>query len=268
MAGWGFVKLIGIFSVAVALAGLPAAGQSRKDVCAFARGKGCEIAAARKRGLVPTGLKAVFPRGARCPAVDEAYAIDYTSRRGRPALHGGIDIPSPRGTPIIAAADGTVVHVQNDPVATYRGREVVLRHDPARTGLGVVVYTQYSHFDRPLRIRVGQRVRQGEVLGVTGNTGRGRKPGKQSGRRRPAIHFGAMYAPTTRFKVVRDAFVPADGRWMDPHALYRSDGLIDSFQLRRLPARLKRIAVPVIYKDGRKSNPGAPFVWPYRCGGR
>lgn len=268
MVRWRGLAIAGfVIGSLLGMAGTMGLAQQRENLCAFVRGKKCGIEAARKRGLVPTGLRAVFPKGATCPRVDEAFAIDYTQVRATTALHGGIDMPAPFGTPIIAAADGTVVHVQNDPVATYRGREVVIRHDPAQTGWPVVVYTQYSHFDRPLRLKKGQRVRQGDVLGVTGNSGRGPKPGVQSRKRRPAIHFGAMYAPTPNFKIARNTFVPADGRWMDPHALYRRDGLLDSHKLRKLPRSKKAVAVPVIYKDGRRSDPKARFVWPYRCKG-
>ena len=63
--------------------------------------------------------------------------MDYSAKRkGKKSYHGGIDMPAPFGTPIYAAANGTVVGKflgENN----LRGIEIVLRHSPQDTGLDI-----------------------------------------------------------------------------------------------------------------------------------
>lgn len=250
---------------ALAFFGSPATAQTDQIRCAFTRGPHCDIADAVARGMRPTGQRVVFPRGARCPKIDEAWAIDYSSVRAQKALHGGIDMPADFGTPIVTAADGKVIAVINDPVATYRGREVFLQHRPQDTGLPYYVYTEYSHFDEALKLRVGQKVRKGQILGVTGNSGRGPRKGVQSRKRRPAIHFAAFYSESHRFERTKVGVIPRNGWWMDPLSLYAGRTVLDTAQVARLPRREKRVSVAVMFTDGSLSDPSAKVIWPYMC---
>lgn len=84
-------------------------------------------------------------------------------RGGRP--HDGIDISAPKGTPVIAAADGEVLF--SDLRGGY-GNLVVLKHDD-----GLV--TVYAHHDRNL-VRVGETVRRGQEIAQVGATGRASGP--------------------------------------------------------------------------------------------
>ena len=80
---------------------------------------------------------------------------------GEPDFHAGIDLSANRGTPIKATADGTVRS------AAYQGNygnAVVLDH-----GFGLA--TRYGHMSG-FRVRAGQKVRRGEVIGYVGSTGR------------------------------------------------------------------------------------------------
>lgn len=113
------------------------------DACAIGRWRSCDIQQAIDRGLFETGLSPAFPAQAQCRGIDEGYAISYAARRGREQYHGGIDMPAPWGTPMIAAAAGTVVAKyagENSP----RGIEIVLRHSPEDTGIPLWIYTQYA----------------------------------------------------------------------------------------------------------------------------
>ena len=77
-------------------------------------------------------------------------------------IHKGIDISTYRqGDPIVATADGQVVTVEFD--QSGFGNNVVIRHKHG-------FYTRYAHM-LSFRVRVGQRVQQGEVIGYIGNTG-------------------------------------------------------------------------------------------------
>ena len=122
---------------------------------------------------------------------------------------------------MIAAAAGTVVGKfmgRN----SARGIEIVLRHAPEDTGLPVWIYTGYAHLDEMPDLEVGQRVRLGEIIGPTGNSGVSGKKREQSTRRRPAIHFSAFSGETGGYAIFRDIVMPLDGRWVDPIALYPS----------------------------------------------
>ena len=118
-------------------------------------------------------------------------------------------MPAPTGTPMLAAADGTVVSISNDS-RSYRGIEVILRHTPEETGLPVWTYTQYAHLDTAPKVNVGDRVKLGQDLGPTGNSGfsNGRKV------RRPAIHFAAWYSDKPGFFTNGRGIAPVDGWWM------------------------------------------------------
>ncbi len=231
--------------------------------CAIGRFRHCNIGLAVARGLFETGLRPVFPDPVTCRGIDEGYAVSYSGRRNREMYHGGIDIPAPWGTPMIAAADGTVVgkFAGDD---SFRGIEIVLRHAPQDTGLPLWIYTQYGHFQKMPTLAVGQRVRMGDVLGPTGNSGIGRT-GTQSSKRRPAIHFGVFYSASGRYAEARNTIIPADGWWMDPLGLYRRIEPFDSVALKALPAGEKQISIPVLLDDGTTVPPATKLVWPYAC---
>ena len=150
------------------LIGRPALG--RATFCAITQKRPCPATFAVARGLFPTGLTPLFAPGVKCRGIDEHFAIDYAYKRDRQVYHGGIDMPAPFGTPIIAAAAGTVVGVY-DNERSHRGIQVILRHSCVDYGLPLVIFTVYAHFERVPKLAVGQRVRMGEVLGPTGNSG-------------------------------------------------------------------------------------------------
>ena len=76
-------------------------------------------------------------------------------------MHKGLDYAAGTGTPIMAAGDARVVSAGRN--GGY-GNAVVLDH-----GRGIT--TLYGHMSRIARIRPGQRVEQGTVIGYVGSTG-------------------------------------------------------------------------------------------------
>ena len=76
-------------------------------------------------------------------------------------FHRGIDIVVPYGTPVRAVEDGIVVFAGKAP--NY-GKVVIIRHKKG-------YYSIYAH-NSSLRVKKGKRVKKGEVLGLSGNTGR------------------------------------------------------------------------------------------------
>jgi hypothetical protein len=235
-----------------------------ETLCGIARGRKCDIKLAIRRGLFETGLRPRFPDGLDCRGIDEQWAISYTHKRDRENYHGGIDMPAPFGTPIIAAAAGTVVgKYRGDD--SYRGMEIILRHSPDDTGIPLWIYTQYAHFDELPKQEPGQRVRMGEVLGPTGNSGKSPSRRKFGRERRPAIHFAVWYSTSPKFVSLRRKIVPVDGWWMDPNALFRKKPPFDTQFIKALPEAEKRVPISVMLDDGRTIPADTKIVWPYTC---
>lgn len=84
--------------------------------------------------------------------------IKYYGYRVRP--HKGTDFAAPIGTPILATADGVVTKSER---RGGNGNYVKIRHNGTYD-------TQYLHMKKRLA-KVGQSVRQGEVIGTIGMTG-------------------------------------------------------------------------------------------------
>lgn len=80
--------------------------------------------------------------------------------------HEGIDINTARGNPIYAAKDGEVIYSSRK-IKGY-GNMIVVRHD---SGLATV----YAHNKKNL-VRVGAKVRQGQLLAYVGATGKATGP--------------------------------------------------------------------------------------------
>lgn len=242
----------------------------RRTVCGIVRfgvpgqfkcSKGHEIAT--ELGLFETGIGPTFPKSAFCNNIDEIYGLDYLDKTGA-GMHGGIDLPTDFNTPMLAVADGTVV-AKFDPRIHARGKTVVLRHSPEDTGLPFWIYTEYGHLDSLPEQAVGQRVRRGEILGPTGNSGVAQKSKSSVVRRRPGIHFAVYYSDSPRFAEVPNSVIPERGLWMDPNALYRGSPPYDSPSLKALPEAEKKIPVPVMFLDGTMEPATTKLIWPYAC---
>lgn len=81
-------------------------------------------------------------------------------------MHTGIDIAAPAGTSVYATGNGRVASVENHP--TTRGRVIVIEH-------GYGYKTVYEHLGKS-KVRTGQRVTRGDVIGEVGSTGRSTAP--------------------------------------------------------------------------------------------
>lgn len=80
--------------------------------------------------------------------------------------HDGIDIPAPKGTPIIAVDHGVVIY-SNNGIRGY-GNMIVLAHSED-------VFTVYAH-NRKNKVSKGDKIKKGEVIAEVGNTGRSTGP--------------------------------------------------------------------------------------------
>ena len=74
--------------------------------------------------------------------------------------HNGIDIRAAIGTEVLAPASGTVVNIYTN---TQGGLQMLIKHDNGYT-------TGYAHLSKTL-VAVNAKVKQGQTVALTGNTG-------------------------------------------------------------------------------------------------
>ncbi|MCL1930421.1 MAG: M23 family metallopeptidase [Treponema sp.] len=107
---------------------------------------------------------------------------------GQQYIHKGIDISTYRsGDPVVATADGQVVTIEY--VSDF-GNYILIRHKHG-------YYTRYAHL-LSSRVRVGQRVQQGDVIGYIGNTGLSTGPHLHY-----EIHIGSDVVDPYRYITIR-----------------------------------------------------------------
>ncbi len=81
-------------------------------------------------------------------------------------MHTGVDFTAPTGTPIYATGNGVVVRAERNNYGY--GRMIVIDH-------GYGYQTLYAHMSE-VKVRRGQQVKRGEVIGTVGNTGTSTAP--------------------------------------------------------------------------------------------
>lgn len=145
----------------------------------------------------------------RRDALSNTYGMVRHYADGRPKPHQGADAEAPVGTPIVAVADGRVVGIRS---AGDYGIQLLLELSvPTPTG---AKYAFYAHLSKT-SVAVGDVVKQGHVLGATGDTGNaaGMVPEDQhlhfeartepwpgtglAGRMSPFAAFGWKFSPST-----------------------------------------------------------------------
>lgn len=88
----------------------------------------------------------------------DALAYNQTTRDWR--VHNGVDIAAAEGTPVCAAAGGTVYTVYDDETM---GTTVVISHGGGYT-------TRYSSLSTDVSVKAGDAVTAGQAIGKVGNT--------------------------------------------------------------------------------------------------
>jgi murein DD-endopeptidase MepM/ murein hydrolase activator NlpD len=122
------------------------------------------------------------------PAVTTAPFGDLRMFNGKKkSQHFGQDLDGAIGDPAYASNDGVVVMVRE---CFGSGNTVLIHH-------GLSLYTAYFHLSK-FMVKVGEKVHQGQQLGLVGKTGR------VTG---PHLHFGAKL----------------EGRWVNPESVLRLD---------------------------------------------
>lgn len=126
-----------------------------------------QAAVSSRLGTVNTSQKVSYERRALGISIARPVSGTITSPFGRRSrgIHTGLDIATTKGTPIGAAAAGTVTYAARK--GTY-GNLVVIDH-----GNGIQTY--YAHCNS-INCSVGQKVSQGQMISTVGTTGNSTGP--------------------------------------------------------------------------------------------
>ncbi|MGW1025174.1 M23 family metallopeptidase [Streptomyces sp. NPDC002577] len=110
--------------------------------------------------------------------------------------HSGQDFAVPSGTPVAAASSGTVVKAGSNGAGDgpAYGNAIVIKH-------GNGTYSQYAHLSK-INVRIGQAVKAGQNIALSGNTG------NSSG---PHLHFEIRTTPNYGSAVNPVTFLRAHG---------------------------------------------------------
>jgi murein DD-endopeptidase MepM/ murein hydrolase activator NlpD len=104
---------------------------------------------------------------------DKVYPYGGT-RGGSLRPHHGVEFVVPSGTPMLAAASGTVIVAGDDmlelhgPQPNFYGQLIIIELDSRYQGQPV--YILYGHLSE-IWVRVGQQVQVGDVIGLSGGSG-------------------------------------------------------------------------------------------------
>jgi murein DD-endopeptidase MepM/ murein hydrolase activator NlpD len=156
----------------------------------------------------------------------------FTYKRWHPVLkryraHLGVDYAAPTGRPIVAAASGKVIFRG---VKGGYGKTVEIRHEGNYKSL-------YAHMSRYSKVRSGQWVKQGTVIGYVGSTG------VSTG---PHLHFG-LYKngrainPANIIKVTKNELKGKDKQKFIAYAKELSQDLIQTIQNKPIPLNITKI---------------------------
>jgi murein DD-endopeptidase MepM/ murein hydrolase activator NlpD len=97
--------------------------------------------------------------------LNSGFGVRADPFTGAPARHEGLDISTSRSEPVLATADGVVLH---SGWAGEYGKAVEIQH-------GERYETLYGHMEQTLVV-AGQHVKRGDRIGLVGSTGRSTAP--------------------------------------------------------------------------------------------
>lgn len=97
--------------------------------------------------------------------ITSLYGNRKAPTSGASRNHKGVDVGAPIGTPVIAMSDGII---KKAGWGTGYGRVIYISHDDGYE-------TRYAHLDK-INVKPGQKVKKGEIIAKSGNTGVGTGP--------------------------------------------------------------------------------------------
>jgi murein DD-endopeptidase MepM/ murein hydrolase activator NlpD len=111
--------------------------------------------------------------------VDFHYGVKYHAYSG---IHKGVDFFVPTGTPVKATVPGIVVHVgkhmqggiNNRGWGPAYGIQVIVKNDNFKDG-SPGYWAGYMHLSK-VEVKLGEKIKKGQLLGLSGATGRVKGP--------------------------------------------------------------------------------------------
>jgi murein DD-endopeptidase MepM/ murein hydrolase activator NlpD len=138
--------------------------------------------------------------------------------------HTGVDYAAPKGTPVMTIGDGVVTSVKYEGAG---GNTVRIRHNS-------VYSTAYLHLSKYAKgLKVGQRVRQGEVIGYVGSTGRSTGPHLDFRVWKNGTPINPLKMDSPPAEPLKEDNMPAFGK-----AAERYRAQVDTIQARKLAAMM------------------------------
>lgn len=220
------------------------------------------------KGLFATGLVPVFPDGLSCPPISSPYGsqtrYDGSQRNNEHHnYHNGMDITVEPGTPLLAVADGTVIHKGS--AGQLVGNYIWLHYAPDATEMPIHIFARYQHLDKPSHLNVGDVVKAGDPVGPGGATGTSGGHFGEAG----YSHLHLVFYTGVNANVTPSGpmLKPDTLNYLDPMGLYldRSISAVSNHALRDLQADQKDVPVAIRTTDGRTVPENAKWVWPVAC---
>ena len=92
-----------------------------------------------------------------------------SAKNGKTTLpnHGGIDIENIEGTPIYSAGTGIVLDKPKSDIESPYGNYLIIDNN----GRGWKSYLLYAHLKEASSLKIGDSVKQGDIIGLMGETG-------------------------------------------------------------------------------------------------
>lgn len=112
-----------------------------------------------------TGIPAIFPLPKPKARITSKFGMRNHPVLGRPIKHNGVDFGSGRDTEIYSAADGKVILSK---LGKGYGNYIIIEHNDG-------ISTVYAHLNAR-NVEVGDRVSRGQLIGLSGSTGRSTGP--------------------------------------------------------------------------------------------
>lgn len=219
-----------------------------------------------RRGSHPSGLVPVFAADARCVSIASPYASPTRydgSQRPQTrfgGLHGGIDLTLNEETPLLAIASGTLI--ASGVGGRAEGIYAWLQHAPKDTGLPFWVYSKYQHLFALPKHAIGDSLKAGDVLGLSGSTGTAGGHYGSSGYAH--LHLTTFAGSSHEYQQDGTRIVAEGARMIDPLAVFLRDlGSLDDIELLS-PVR-KNVAISHAAADGSIRPAGSRVVWPVAC---
>jgi len=149
------------------LSSLPKFPLPDREMARIRPGELAQIAAARRIQTDAQGWRQHFlwPTTGRISTLFGSQRIYKNGEAG--AYHSGLDIAKPTGTVVLSPADGVVILAADHPF-TLEGNLLMIDH-------GMGLNTAFLHLSR-IEVHVGDHVRRGQAVALSGATGRATGP--------------------------------------------------------------------------------------------